>query len=436
MRKFGVLIVKELRELLTVQMLLPFVIVVLVFAMLGDVVGKQGEQAAEQVRTIVVLDLDETSSSAAVATALESAGYEIVASEVGSAESIPDAMREVDEQLAVVIPSGFEAGLGGTTPQEIQTFVALKNFSFTSATDSGMISAILNAVNSSISDALITEALPGADPSALKRPVVGVEHVIIGEEEAQAGVSEVMSFITQQTTFIPIVLFIVIIFAAQMIATTIASEKENKTLETMLSMPVKRTALISAKMVAASIVALLSALAYMYGMRSYMDGLSKSLGEGDSLFGGGQSDALTQLGLQLGTVDYALLGLALFVAILVALSIAVILGAFAENVKAVQALMAPLMVMVLIPYFLTLFVDLEQTSTVIKWLVLAIPFSHPFMAAPNLFLGNYSTVLMGIAYELVWFIVLVIVAGRIFSSDRILTMKLSIGRKRISGFGR
>ena len=436
MRKFGVLVIKELRELITVQMLLPFLIVVVMFAALGNIVGEQGDRSQQDVRTIIVLDMDGTASSEAVGDALGSAGYSVEPAEVKTAEQIPDAMREAGEQLAVVIPVGFENGLGGSEPQEIQTFVGLENFSFTAATDSGMISGILNAVNMSISDSLIRDVAPDADPAALKRPVVGVEHVVIGERDAQAGVAEVMGFITQQTTFIPIVLFVVILMAAQMIATTIASEKENKTLETMLSMPVSRTAIIGAKMVAASTVALLSAVAYMYGMRSYMNGLSSGLGDGGSLFGSGETDALAQLGLQLGSIDYALLGLALFFAILVALAIAVILGAFAENVKAVQALMAPLMVLIMVPYFLTLFVDLGQVSPVVKWLVLAIPFSHPFMAAPNLFLGNYSTVLAGIAYEAVCFAALVIVAGRIFSSDRILTMKLSMGKSRFPALGR
>jgi len=436
MRKFGVLVIKELRELITVQMLLPFLIVVVMFAALGNIVGEQGDRSQQDVRTIIVLDMDGTASSEAVGDALGSAGYSVEPAEVKTAEQIPDAMREAGEQLAVVIPVGFENGLGGSEPQEIQTFVGLENFSFTAATDSGMISGILNAVNMSISDSLIRDVAPDADPAALKRPVVGVEHVVIGERDAQAGVAEVMGFITQQTTFIPIVLFVVILMAAQMIATTIASEKENKTLETMLSMPVSRTAIIGAKMVAASTVALLSAVAYMYGMRSYMDGLSSGMGNGGSLFSSSETDALAELGLQLGSVDYALLGLALFFSILVALAIAVILGAFAENVKAVQALMAPLMVLIMVPYFLTLFVDLGQVSPVVKWLVLAIPFSHPFMAAPNLFLGNYSTVLAGIAYEAVCFAALVIVAGRIFSSDRILTMKLSMGKSRFPALGR
>ena len=85
----------------------------------------------------------------------------------------------------------------------------------------------------------------------LQQPVTVDEVVVVGTRTAAAPVDAVMGFVSQQTTFIPIVLFIVIIFAAQMIATAIATEKENKTLETLLSYPISRASLVTAKMVAA-----------------------------------------------------------------------------------------------------------------------------------------------------------------------------------------
>jgi len=53
-----------------------------------------------------------------------------------------------------------------------------------------------------------------------------------------------VSVVTQQTLLIPIVLFMVIMMSAQMIAASIAGEKENKTLETLLSTPVGKGALV------------------------------------------------------------------------------------------------------------------------------------------------------------------------------------------------
>ncbi|MGD0781976.1 MAG: hypothetical protein ABSA30_03845 [Candidatus Aminicenantales bacterium] len=61
---------------------------------------------------------------------------------------------------------------------------------------------------------------------------------------------------------------------------------------------------------------------------------------------------------------------------------------------------------------------------------MAIPFSHPFLAVQNLYLQNYGAILAGIGYEVVVFAVLVLIAARIFSTDKILTMKLRWGKKR------
>jgi ABC-2 type transport system permease protein len=138
--------------------------------------------------------------------------------------------------------------------------------------------------------------------------------------------------------------------------------------------------------------------------------------------------AIQRLGLAMSIGDYLLLFASLFCGILVALAISVILGAFAENVRAVQALLTPLTVAVMIPYFLTLFIDLDATTPLVRTLVLAIPFAHPFRAAPAILMHDYLGVWLGIGYELVWFAAAVLIATRIFSSDRILTLRL--GRRR------
>jgi ABC-2 type transport system permease protein len=63
-------------------------------------------------------------------------------------------------------------------------------------------------------------------------------------------------------------------------------------------------------------------------------------------------------------------------------------------------------------------------------LIMLIPFSHPFIASQNIILGNYNIVFYGIIYMFVVFVILIFTAGRIFSTDRVLTVKLRFGRKR------
>ncbi len=86
------------------------------------------------------------------------------------------------------------------------------------------------------------------------------------------------------------------------------------------------------------------------------------------------------------------------------------------------------MILILIPYFLTLFLDFSSLSPAIKIFIYAIPFSHPFMAAPNLLLGQEQNVWYGIAYLAFFFLVAVVIAAKIFSSERIFTMKISFKR--------
>ena len=140
--------------------------------------------------------------------------------------------------------------------------------------------------------------------------------------------------------------------------------------------------------------------------------------------GEGLAEAIKVLGLSLSPFDYVLLGLSFFMSILTALALSTVLGAFAEDVKKAQSLIQPVVFLVMIPYLLIMFVDVNTASLPIKLLIYAIPFSHPFMASPNLFFNQYLAVILGILYQLLLFVVLIVIATRIFSSDGILTMKL------------
>jgi ABC-2 type transport system permease protein len=77
-----------------------------------------------------------------------------------------------------------------------------------------------------------------------------------------------------------------------------------------------------------------------------------------------------------------------------------------------------------------MFLDVNTLSPAVKYGIFAIPFAHPFLAAPNLFLGNYMFVIYGIVYEAVIFAVFLYLAAWIFSTDKIMTVKLNFGKKK------
>lgn len=425
MRKFFVLFKKEIKELLTWQMVLPLVITMLLFSFIGKMIGEEAKKS-EQVKPIAVIDNDKSASSQAVLQALKEVKYEPKIYEEPIDESINKAKEDKISAL-VVISSGFESGIVSGKPQKIEAYSILKSFSMLGSRDALVLKSAISAINDYVSNQIISSGIKGMDPKEVKNPVQLVDHVIIGDKMAEASPESVMNFVSSQTTFIPIILFMVIIFAAQMIAVAIATEKENKTLETLLSTPVSRKAIVSAKMLGAGVVAALMAVVYMFGFRSYMDGLTGGI---SSSTGAVSDTAMKALGLSFNTGDYILLGFSLFGAIIAALSIALILGSFAEDSKSVQGLITPLMILIMIPYFFSLFLDINSISPLMKYIVYAIPFSHPFLAGPNIFLGNYSAVIYGAIYEIIVFIVFVLIAARIFESDKIMTLKLNWSKKK------
>jgi ABC-2 type transport system permease protein len=426
MKKFTHLLKKEIRELVTKQLVASLLFTMALFYFIGGITKQETKKMAG-VQKISVLDLDKSDMSRSVLGALAAAQFEAIPVQAADASAAIETCRKSDVNVLLVVPSGFGASVAGLEPLKIQTYAFLRNFSITGVRRSEILRAVLRAMNEHLSNNVLKERLPGVDPEALKAPIKSVDYVLIRDRMAEGSASSITGIVMSQSLLVPIVLMMIIIYSSQMVISAIAMEKQDKTLETLLTVPVSRTSIVAAKMLAAGIVGLISAGIYMLGYRSFMSGMT-----GDISTGAGQSVA-AQLGLTLSGNSLVVLGISLFLAILCALALATILGVLAEDFRSAQNLIMPVVLLVMIPYFLTMFADIKTLSLPVKALLFAIPFSHSFMALQNMFLGNTQSVLLGMGYMLAFFLVLVFLAGKIFSSDKVLTMKLSLKKKKKPG---
>ena len=105
-------------------------------------------------------------------------------------------------------------------------------------------------------------------------------------------------------------------------------------------------------------------------------------------------------------------------------SISLVLGVVATDAKSAQSLVMPINFAAMIPYFLSIMVDIKTLSPVVKYVVYAIPFTHTFMASENVMFSNMSLYWGGFAYQVVFLAVCLFIAMRIFMSDRVFTMSL------------
>jgi ABC-2 type transport system permease protein len=121
------------------------------------------------------------------------------------------------------------------------------------------------------------------------------------------------------------------------------------------------------------------------------------------------------------------------VTLLSALALAVILSAFAEDVRGAQSLVGYVYPFLFIPSILLMYVDVNALPLAAKIAIYAIPYSHPIIASKAVVMGDYWTVSLGIVYVAAFTLVIMYVASRLFATEKILTMKLKfrgLGKRR------
>ena len=120
----------------------------------------------------------------------------------------------------------------------------------------------------------------------------------------------------------------------------------------------------------------------------------------------------------------------MFITLLSALALAVIMSAFAEDVRGAQALIGYIYPIIFIPTLALIYLDFNTLPDIIKTILYAIPYSHPIIASKAVVFGDYTTVIFGIIYVTAFTIVIMYVASRLFATEKILTAKLRFKRKK------
>ena len=424
MNIFYILLKKEIKELVTRQLIFTIAATLLVFHVIGKSVGTHNKASAAH-NTIVLLDLDRSALSARVAAAVRAGKTEVKPAGAGEIQSALAAPENISENSFMVIPAGLQAEVTAGRASRIEYYSRFRKDAsgLGPAIAASRIRRTAQAATAEISSWLLERGMPSRTPAFLRDPAPAREFAVVDGHTAEISLSQVIGFIQSQSLFFPVAVFFIVILSAQMIMTAVASEKENKTLETLLSSPLDRRLLVTSKLAASCLIAAALSGAYMLGMRSFMAGVT-SLGADPSVAVAAAGPALAQLGLTITSSGYLLIGLSVLFCILCALAVAFILGILSEDVKSIQTMMTPLMMPLMLAYLLPIFIDMSTAHAGIKFLLYAIPFTHAFMAPQNVMMGNISQVVWGIVYQAAVFAAGVALSARLFSGDALLTLRL------------
>jgi ABC-2 type transport system permease protein len=321
-----------------------------------------------------------------------------------------ETVKQHNGVAVIVIPQNFTERITQNQSGTFQIYWIMKGAGLMDTISSSAFESIISYINTNISKELIREDSK-VNASFVLSPTQRVETTYFKNREF-VGLSPntISGMLSSQSLLIPIVMMMIIIMAGSIVITSMALEKENKTLETLLTLPVKRTSIVTGKIIAAAVIGLLLAIIYMIGMQYYFSGFAVSTGVN-----------LASYGLTLTSADFILIGISLFIALIAGLSLCMLLGTFAKNYKSAQTLTFPITMLAMIPMFITMFADFDTLPLPLKIFTFAIPFSHPMMAPRALLFHDYTLVIGGIVYIAIFAIVTISIVVWVFKTDRLLT---------------
>ena len=411
LRGLGNVIIKEVKELVRDPKILLGIILVpaLMFPIMGLAVQTSMKTTEERMKniSIAIMDIDEDNVASSLKEFLTNQGITIDEIDTTNFDEAFEYVQESNATALIIIPEGFSYNVTNHLQAELEVYGVFRGVGIAESASSGVVSALVESFKRFLAP----------------DPFIARQQSIVKGKSVPINPSSLFGAMMSQSMGMPIGIMMLLIFAMQLAATSVASEKEEKTLETLLTLPINRFTILAGKMTGSIIVAVAGAVAYLVGAIYYMGSFMGMIPVEIGL-------DLAAIGLAPTPIAYLLLGASLFMALLSALALAVSMSVFAEDVRGAQALVGPLTMLFVFPMLFTMFTDIYSLPFPLMIVLLAIPFTHPMLASNVALTGDYLTAVMGIVYMSIFTVVVLYIAARIFGTEKILTAKLRFRKLR------
>jgi len=343
------------------------------------------------------------------------------------ASTVDEALQKTEESnvsALLVIPAGFSQNLTSGLRAELLVYSLFKTMSLSEEAKSSFFGTPIAFYENLLVQNALREAFPNRSPEVVLDPISPRNFVVFRRRAVEVPLAALRGLFMTQSYGFTVVIMMLIISAMQIAATSIAIEKEEKTLETLLTLPVGRLTILTGKLAGSVVVAAAGAAAAMVGVDYYTGSLFSLVPT--------QGVDLEALGLALSPTASVLLGVTMFVTIVSALALAICVAVFSENVRSAQSIITFLITPVIMPSLILMFADIEILPVPVQVIMYAIPYTHAVLASKAAFIADYFIMLRSIAYISLFTVVILYVAARIFATEKIITARISFGRLSIS----
>ncbi len=416
---------KEVKDLLKDKKIVLGMIIVplLIFPLMGGAISLSTQSVMEATKStsFALMNMDQGNYSALPVNFFDSLPNVTV--KAVQPQPIPEGMQAAMKQnvsTLVVIPADFSAKVLARDQVSFESYTTVTGFGIGQQVSSASVPAILKSFGNALSAYYIRTGSAGLDPSVVLSPLALNESTFLNGKLIAASPAVVSSAGMEQSFALPIATFIVLIFAMQIASSAMAVEKEQKTFETLLTLPVTRFQILGSKLIGSTVIAAMGAVTSIIGFTYYM-GMVGSM----TPSAGAASVEITP-----SLTFYIMLGVLLFLTLALATSIAIIVSVFTSDVRGAQAVVGYVALPIILPTFLVMFGDFNTLALGLKAVVLAVPFSYVAVFATTGLFGDLTYALIGIVYLSVWVVGTLYLASRLFNSERILTSRFTFGRRK------
>jgi ABC-2 type transport system permease protein len=421
------IVTKEVKEMMRdPRILLGMVLApLIVFPLMGFMLRTSTEAMQESLRTvpIAIADFDHDVVAKNLTDFLKSMpNVKVEVIEAQSIDEVAASAQASNVTSVVIIPRGFSTNITNGEKAELKVYGVFRSGGIGESLTFSAAQSLVELFKQKLINETVQTMFP--DNSNVLDPIAVSQDSIIKGKPVDVNPSALYSFTQAQSFGLPLALFMLIILAMQLASTSVATEKEEKTLETLMSLPLNRFTLLIGKLAGSTLVAAIGAVATIFGVIYYMGSFAFGISTQPSV-------DLAAIGLAPSLLSYVILGVSVFVALLSALALAVVISVFAEDVRGAQSLLGFVYMPLLIPMFALMFTDLNTLPFGFQILLLALPFTHPMLAARATITGDYLTAVLGIGYVALFTLVILYIAARLFATEKILTAKIRLGRKKV-----
>ena len=371
--------------------LMPGIMIFVLYNFMGDAINNM-----VTVDDNYVYQIESTNMPGDIKTMMDSAGIasKITDIDAGSAEKAKEKISNDESglDLYLVFPENFESDVATYDSTSANKAPQVEVYYNSASTESQAVYGMFIEMMDSYEAAMTNKFDINADES--------VKYDLASENDAAASVFSSM---------LPMLLLMFVFSACMAVGPeSISGEKERGTIATMLVTPAKRSHIALGKIMALSIIALLSGLSSTVGTMLSLPKIANV----------GESDIKTNV---YGVSDYLLLAVVILAAVLLIVTLISIISAFAKSTKEANTYITPLMIVVMLVGLSGMFID--GTKTELYYYV--IPIYNSVQAMTGIFSLDImpSGMIVSVISNIIYTGIGVFVLTRMFNNEKIMFNK-------------